>query len=89
MLTTIEWMGVVMFDGIGETMNGCDEVWRQVQQKYVMSRVIKNLHSIEKTTALTLLLPTIIDWINKRINDRDAVWRWVHRKYVMISIIKK
>ena len=42
-----------MFDGIDETMNESDELLRWVLQKYGMSRIIGNLHSIEKQ----LLLP--------------------------------
>ena len=33
----------MMFNGINKTMNGGDEVWKQVQQKYVMSQIIRKL----------------------------------------------
>ena len=54
-----------------------------------MSQIIWKLHSIGKTTALTLLLPIVFDLINNTMNDSDAVWRWVHWKYVMSQIIPK
>ena len=42
------WMGVMMFDGIDEMMNGSGELWRRVQKKYVMSQIIWKLHSTKK-----------------------------------------
>ena len=42
------WMGVMMFYGIYETMNGSDEVWRLVQKKYVMIRIIQKMQPLKK-----------------------------------------
>ena len=53
-----------MFDGIEEKREG----WRLVHQKYVTSRIIQKNHSIEKTTALTLLSPMMFYWFDKIIN---------------------
>ena len=41
-------MGVMIFDGIDETINGSDEVWRQVHQKYVMGRIIQKLQLLNE-----------------------------------------
>ena len=35
-------MGLMVFDVIDEKMNWSDELRRQVQQKYAMSRIIQN-----------------------------------------------
>ena len=90
------------FDRINGTINGSDEVWSWVQQKYVMSQIIWKLHWIKKATALAFLLPPMFyEWtkgwigviifggIGKKMNESDAVWRWVHQYYVMSQIIWK
>ena len=66
-----------MFYLIDKLMNESDSVWIWSYQKYVMSWIIQKYHSVGKTTALTLLLPTILDWveffdwIDKTMNDSD------------------
>ena len=42
------WMGVMMLDRTNKNMNGSDEVWRWVQQNYVISRFILKFHLTEK-----------------------------------------
>ena len=42
------WMGVMMFYEIEETINGTDEVWSRVQQKYAMSRIIQKLQLLNE-----------------------------------------
>ena len=58
---------------INKGMNKSDEVWRWVHPKYVMSWIIRKLHSIKTITAITFLLPNIFVWINERINESDTL----------------
>ena len=75
--STKKWMRVMTYEG-------------EWIKKYGMSRIIQKLHSIErKKTALTLLLPTVLDLIIKTTNDSDEAWRLLHQKYGMSRIIRK
>ena len=49
----------------------------------------KKIHSIERKTALTFLLPMMFDGIDVTINESGEVWSWLHQKYVMIQIRNK
>ena len=41
--STIGGMGMMILDGSDKTINESDEVWRQVQRKYVMIQMIQKL----------------------------------------------
>ena len=73
-----------------------------VNQKYVMSQIIRKLYSINKK----LILPCcyqqfsieskkrrmgvkMFNGINKTMNVSEEVWRRVHWKYVMSQVIQK
>ena len=43
--STKGWIGDMIFDGISESMDGREEVWRWLHRKYVMSQIIQKLHS--------------------------------------------
>ena len=45
-----------------------------VHEKYLMSQIMQKLNSIEKSSALNLLLPTMFDWFHGRMNGSDDIW---------------
>ena len=82
-----------IFDWIEERMNWSNDVqWNQQNDEWDLwsikvgaAKICNKLNHAkitfnQKTTALTLILTTVLDWIDKGMNDGDAVWRWVHRK---------
>ena len=42
------WIVLMMLDVIDETMNGSDEVWRQVQKQFLMSLIIQKLQLLNE-----------------------------------------
>ena len=46
-------------------MNNSGAVWTWVHQKYGMSQIVQELHSLEKNS-FTLLLSTMLDYIDKK-----------------------
>ena len=70
------WMIVMKYEG--ECIRNMD--WVKSYKNFVRS---------EKTTDITLLLPTIFYWINETMNEIDEVWRWMYWKYGMSPIVQK
>ena len=70
----------IIFDWIYATIGLSDEVWRWLNPKYKMSRIVQNCIWWNKNS-LFFLLPMVSDWINEIMNDIDDFWRWVHQKY--------
>ena len=67
-------------------MNEIDEVWSWVNRKVVMIWSRQKLHSIEKTYALTRLLPMMFDGITFTINESYDIWGGLHQNYVVLWI---
>ena len=71
-----------LLDGIDETINENDEVWRWVHLKYGISPIVLKLYMINLITALTFLLPMMFYLIDETMNKSDELLRLVNQKYV-------